>query len=65
MINSVTLFNFTIHFYSLCIVLGIIVLFVLSIICVGVGLVISYFYGQIDNLNKDKITYTSDIMPPP
>ena len=37
-------------------------LFFLSLICVGVGLVISYFYGQIDNLNKDKITYTSDML---
>ena len=33
-----------------------------SIICIGIGLVISYFYGQIDNLNKDKITYTSDLI---
>jgi LCP family protein required for cell wall assembly len=37
-------------------------LFFLSLICIGVGLVISYFYGQIDNLNKDKITYTSDML---
>ncbi len=37
-------------------------LILLSIICVGIGLVISYFYGQIDNLNKDKITYTSDML---
>ncbi|MBR5370460.1 MAG: LCP family protein [Bacilli bacterium] len=37
-------------------------LFILSIICVGIGLTISYFYGQIDNLNKDKITYTSNML---
>ena len=37
-------------------------LFILSIICIGIGLAISYFYGQIDNLNKDKVTYTSDLL---
>ena len=37
-------------------------LFFFSLICIGVGLVISYFYGQIDNLNKNKITYTSDLI---
>ena len=37
-------------------------LFVFALICVGIGLVISYFYGQIDNINKDKITYTSDML---
>lgn len=37
-------------------------LFLFSLISLGVGLVISYFYGQIDNLNKDKITYTSDLI---
>ena len=37
-------------------------LFILSIICIGIGLTISYFYGQIDNLNKDKVTYTSDLL---
>ena len=37
-------------------------LLIFSIICVCIGLVISYFYGQIDNLNKDKITYTSDML---
>lgn len=37
-------------------------LFFFSLICICVGLVISYFYGQIDNLNKNKITYTSDLI---
>ena len=37
-------------------------LIILSIICIGIGLTISYFYGQINNLNKDKITYTSDML---
>lgn len=37
-------------------------LFIFSIICIGLGWGISYFYGQIDNLNKDKITYTSSLI---
>ena len=37
-------------------------LFFFSLICICVGIVISYFYGQIDNLNKNKITYTSDLI---
>ena len=37
-------------------------LLILSIICIGMGLAISYLYGQVDNLNKDKITYTSNML---
>ena len=37
-------------------------LIIYTIICAGVGGVISYFYGKIDNLNKDNITYTSDLI---
>ncbi len=37
-------------------------LFIFSLVCAGIGIVISYFYGQIDNLNKNKITYTSDLI---
>ena len=37
-------------------------LLILSIICIGIGLAISYLYGQVDNLNKDKITYTSNML---
>lgn len=42
--------------------LFIFILFLYSIICCGVGGAIFYLYGQIDNLNKDKITYTSDLL---
>ena len=35
-------------------------LFLYSIICIGIGGVIFYLYGQIDHLNKEKITYTSE-----
>ena len=37
-------------------------LFIISLISIGIGLTISYFYGKIDNLNKDKITYTSNML---
>ena len=37
-------------------------LIIFSLICGGIGVVISYFYGQIDNINKEKITYTSDLI---
>lgn len=33
-----------------------------SIVCLAVGLVISYLYGQLDNINKDYVTYTSDLI---
>ena len=33
-----------------------------SIICFGIGGAIHYVYGKIDNLNKDLITYTSDLL---
>ena len=37
-------------------------LVIYSLITLLIGLVIAYFYGQIDNLNKEKITYTSDLI---
>ena len=37
-------------------------LFIYALICFFVGGVIHYFYGKIDNLNKDTITYTSDLI---
>ena len=33
-----------------------------ALICGAVGTVIFYLYSQIDNINKDKITYTSDML---
>lgn len=33
-----------------------------SILCILIGGVIFYFYGKIDSLNKDVITYTSDLL---
>ena len=33
-----------------------------SIVCFLIGAVIFYLYGQIDNINKDRITYTSDLI---
>ena len=37
-------------------------LMLISLICIGIGLAISYFYGQVNNLNKDKVTYTSSML---
>ena len=37
-------------------------LIVYSIICFGIGGVIFYVYGQLDNLNKETVTYTSDLL---
>ncbi len=37
-------------------------LIVYSILCLFVGGVISYIYGKIDGLNKEVITYTSDLL---
>ena len=37
-------------------------LFIYAIICFSIGGIIYYFYGKIDNLNKDTITYTSDLI---
>ena len=37
-------------------------LFIYALICFSVGGIIHYFYGKIDNLNKDTITYTSDLI---
>ncbi len=33
-----------------------------SLICFAVGLVIAYFYGQLNSLNKAYVTYTSDLV---
>ena len=33
-----------------------------SIICFAVGIVIAYVYGQLDNINKEYVTYTSDLV---
>ena len=37
-------------------------MFLYSIICASIGGVIFYLYGQIDNLNKEKITYSSNLL---
>ena len=37
-------------------------LIIYFLICGIIGLVISYFYGQISNINKSKVTYTSDML---
>ena len=37
-------------------------LIIYSLICAIVGIVISYFYGQISSINKEQITYTSDLL---
>ena len=33
-----------------------------SLICFAVGLVIAYIYGQLDSINKEFVTYTSDLV---
>lgn len=33
-----------------------------SLICFAVGLVIAYFYGQLNSINKAYVTYTSDLV---
>ena len=38
------------------------VLLIYSLICFAIGGIIFYLYGQIDNLNKEEITYTSDLI---
>ena len=38
------------------------VLFIYSLLCFAIGGFIFYLYGQIDSLNKDSITYTSDLI---
>ena len=40
----------------------ILVLFIYSLICFSVGGIIFYLYGQIDNFNKETITYTSNLL---
>ena len=42
--------------------LFLIFLIIFSIICFSIGGVIFYLYGKLDNLNKDIITYTSDLL---
>ena len=37
-------------------------LIIYFLICGIIGLVISYFYGQISSINKSKVTYTSDMI---
>ena len=37
-------------------------LIIYIMICTTIGGVIFYLYGQLDNLNKDKVTYTSDLI---
>lgn len=33
-----------------------------SLVCFAVGLVIAYIYGRLDNINKEFVTYTSDLV---
>ena len=33
-----------------------------TIICGSIGIVISYLYGTVSNINKNKVTYTSDLL---
>ena len=40
----------------------ILILFIYSLICFSIGGIIYYVYGQIDNLNKETITYTSNLL---
>lgn len=35
---------------------------VYSLVCFAVGLVIAYFYGQLNSINKAYVTYTSDLV---
>lgn len=37
-------------------------LIIFTIICLAIGLVISYLFGKISNLNNDKVTYSSSIV---
>ena len=37
-------------------------MFLYSLVCFAVGLVIAYVYGQLDNINKEFVTYTSDLV---
>lgn len=37
-------------------------LFIISLICVSLCIVIGFFYSKIDSLNKDTITYTSNMI---
>ena len=40
----------------------IVFLIIYSLICFTIGGIIFYIYGQLDNLNKNTITYTSDLL---
>ncbi len=43
--------------------IGLITFMVLySLVCFAVGLVIAYIYGRLDNINKEFVTYTSDLI---
>ena len=43
--------------------IGLIVFMLLySLVCFAVGIVIAYVYGQLDNINKEFVTYTSDLI---
>ena len=43
-------------------VIFILVLLIFSLICFSTGGIIYYLYGKIDNLNKETITYTSNLL---
>lgn len=40
----------------------IIFMIIYSLICFAVGIVIAYVYGQLDSINKEFVTYTSDLV---
>lgn len=37
-------------------------MFLYSLVCFAIGLVIAYVYGQLNNINKEFVTYTSDLV---
>ena len=37
-------------------------MFLYSLVCFAIGLVIAYVYGQLDSINKKYVTYTSDLV---
>ena len=39
-----------------------VLLILYSLICLSIGLVISYLYGQLSSINKEDVTYTSDLL---
>ena len=40
----------------------IVFMIIYSLICFAVGIVIAYIYGQLDSINKEFVTYTSDLV---